>query len=120
MTIMWKIDDAIIVRRCLGMLTEVIGNNWLCNLLILLSAFTLVQFVLITGYMGLSRECDALISSLCRCVVSFLMSMSILTFNTISRMQYCRIRFLIGAATPLWRRGHKWLGPTPRTGAPSP
>lgn len=25
MTIMWKIDDSIVVRRCLGMLTEVIG-----------------------------------------------------------------------------------------------
>jgi hypothetical protein len=30
MTIMWKIDDAIIVRRCLGMLTEVIYH--ICDL----------------------------------------------------------------------------------------
>lgn len=77
-----------------------------------------VKFVLITGYMGLSRECDALISSLCRCVVS-VRTTKCLALNVIFNLYFLffvHVRFLSGAGTPLRLREHRPRGSTHRTG----
>ena len=46
MTILWKVEDTVVIRRCLGLITE---------------------YALATGFLGLHILCESMIAALCKC-----------------------------------------------------